>query len=759
MVKERTIELEEKNKELDENMKVFVRGEVKIIDRKSRKLQLIFFQLVVFYIIGHSSGFSQTDFSVTIEHVNYENFDPEMNDNNNNMIATKHNYTNSLIHESSPYLLQHAHNPVNWFPWGQDALDKAQSENKLIIISIGYAACHWCHVMERESFENEEVAKFMNDNFVAIKVDREERPDIDQVYLKAVQLMTGRGGWPLNCIALPDGRPLHGGTYFSKVQWIDMLSQVLQFVKQNPKKAEQHAESIVQGVQSNQIISISDNNKNYSPNDLHKIFDYWKTNIDYVNGGFNQAPKFPLPIGYQFLLQYSHLSKNKDALNAVTTTLDKMANGGIYDQIGGGFARYSTDLYWKVPHFEKMLYDNAQLVSLYASTYQLTKNKRYRDIVIETLDFIEREMTSPEGGFYSSLDADSEGEEGRFYVWRHKDLKSILKKNSELIIDYYNVTELGNWENDKNILFKLKSDKDYARIYNISESQLVKQILNAKQVLLKERNRRVRPALDDKILTSWNALMLKAYIDAYKINKNSNYLDIAIENAQFILTKVKMPDNRLNRNFKNGKATINAFLDDYAFTIEALISLYQTTFDEKWLIDAQNLLEYSIEHFYDNKSGMFFYTSDIDQALIARKMELADNVIPSSNSQMAINLFILGNYFFNNDYIQKSKIMLNNIKEKTLHGGTYYANWDILMGYFINEPYEVAIVGDDFETIRNKFDNHYLPNVFLSGGSSEGALSLLKGKLIEDQTTIYVCKEKKCNLPTTDVNEALKQIL
>ncbi len=328
-----------------------------------------------------------------------------------------------------------------------------------------------------------------------------------------------------------------------------------------------------------------------------------------------------------------------------------------------------------------------------------------------------------------------------------------------MIIDYYNVTESGNWENGKNILFKSLSEKEYAQKYNISESHLRKQILNAKQILLKERSRRVRPALDDKILTSWNALMLKAYLDAYKINKKSDYLDIALENAQFILTKVKMPDNRLNRNYKNGKATINAFLDDYALLIQALISLYQITFDEKWLIEAQKLLEYSIEHFYDNKSSMFFYTSDIDQALIARKMEVTDNVIPSSNSQMAINLYILGNYFYNNDYIKKSKIMLNNIKDNTVRGGTYYANWDILMGFFINEPYEVAIVGDDFESIRNEFNNHYLPHVFLSGGASEGNLSLLKGKLIEDKTTIYVCKDKKCNLPTNDVDEALKQIL
>ena len=675
------------------------------------------------------------------------------------MKSTEHKHTNQLIHESSPYLLQHAHNPVNWYPWGKEALDKAKRENKLIIVSIGYAACHWCHVMEHESFEDEEVAKFMNEHFVAIKVDREERPDIDQVYMNAVQLLNGSGGWPLNCIALPDGRPIYGGTYFPKAQWIEMLRQVSDFVKENPGKAEQQAKSLTQGVQSSEMVFLNTEKAEFSEDNLNQIFASWKINIDYNNGGYLRAPKFPLPVGYQFLLHYNYLSQDADALKAVTSTLNKMADGGIYDQVGGGFARYSTDIYWKIPHFEKMLYDNAQLVSLYSTAYQKTRDPKYKIIVSETLDFIQRELTSEEGGFYSSLDADSEGEEGKFYVWTENELQKTLGNKAELIIDYYNVTENGNWENGHNILFVSASKKIIADKYKIAEGELAKRVGEAKKVLLKERAKRIRPALDDKILTSWNALMLKAYVDAYRVFNNKEYLDIALKNARFINTRIKSSDGRLNRNYKNGKASINAFLDDYAFTIEAYISLYQATFDEKWLKEAQQLTDYSIAHFYDQKSGMFYYTSDIDPALIARKMEVTDNVIPSSNSEMAKNLFVLGQYFYRDDYIGKSEKMLNNVKESTLKNGVYYANWDILMAWFTNKPYEVAIVGKEFEAKRKEFDKYYFPNVFLSGGKDEGTLSLLDSKLIEGQTTIYVCRNKSCKQPATEVKEALKQIL
>lgn len=674
------------------------------------------------------------------------------------MTSTKHPYTNSLIHESSPYLLQHAHNPVNWYPWGKEALDKAKKENKLIIVSIGYAACHWCHVMEYESFEDEEVAKFMNDNFIAIKIDREERPDIDQVYMNAVQLIIGRGGWPLNCIALADGRPIYGGTYFPKDQWIDMLTQVLNFAKQNPEKLEEQAKSLTEGVKSSELIYANPEKEIFELNDLNTLFSKWKRNIDFSNGGHKGAPKFPIPIGYQFLLHYNYLTNDKDALEAVTITLNKMADGGIYDQIGGGFSRYSVDAHWKVPHFEKMLYDNAQLVSLYSAAFQQSKDPKYKIIVSETLDFIERELTSNEGGFYSSIDADSEGEEGKFYVWTKDEIRKTLGKNADLIIDYYGITEKGNWEKGVNILLKSESDIKIANKYKITKHELTEEVKRAKQLLLKERSKRIRPGLDDKILTSWNALMLKAYVDAYRVFDEKKYLDAALKNAEFILSKIKSDDFRLNRNYKNGKASINGFLDDYSFTISAFIALYQASFDEQYLMIAQKLTDYSIAHFYDKNSGMFYYTSTIDPALIARKMEVSDNVIPSSNSEIAKNLFILGQYLYNDEYIKKSKMMLNNMKENAMKGGVYFANWDILMAWFIQPPFEVAIAGKNFEAKRKEFDTHYLPNTFLSGGKEEGSLSLLKGKLIANQTTIYVCQNKACNLPVLEVKEALKQI-
>jgi uncharacterized protein len=686
------------------------------------------------------------------------NCDAQTEKKRGHMDAKEHRFTNRLIHESSPYLLQHARNPVNWYPWGKEALAKAQKENKLIIISIGYAACHWCHVMEQESFEDEAVAKFMNDNFVAIKVDREERPDIDQVYMNAVQLVTGRGGWPLNCITLPDGRPIYGGTYFSKEQWLDMLKQVLNFVKQNPEKTEQQAKALTEGVQSSEMIYVNTNNATFTMEELNRIFTDWKRSLDHINGGTKGAPKFPFPVAYQFLLHYHHLTSNSEALKVVETTLTKMADGGIYDQIGGGFSRYSTDSHWKVPHFEKMLYDNAQLVSLYSAAYQQTKNPKYKRIVTETLNFIQREMTSKEGGFYSSLDADSEGEEGKFYVWKKNELQKALGDKAGLIIDYYGITEKGNWEKGVNILFLSSSDKKLAEKYKITESELTKRILEAKKILLKKRARRIRPNLDDKVITSWNALMLKAYIDAYRVFDNKTYLDIALKNARFINEKLKNADNGLNRNYKNGKASINAFLDDYAFTIEAFISLYQATFDEKWLKYARQLIAHVNAHFYDKEKGMFYYTSDLDPALIARKLEVEDNVMPSSNSQMAKNLFMLGQFFHDDDFIGTSKKMLNNVKENALKSGVYFANWDILMAWFVEKPYEIAILGKGFESKQKEFNKHYLPNVFFSGGKKEGALPLLKNKLIEGQTTIYMCQDKLCKFPVTEVNEAMKQM-
>jgi len=426
--------------------------------------------------------------------------------------------------------------------------------------------------------------------------------------------------------------------------------------------------------------------------------------------------------------------------------------------VGGGFARYSTDAVWKVPHFEKMLYDNAQLVSLYAAAFQQSKTPRYKTVVEETLEFIRRELTADDGGFYSSLDADSEGVEGKYYVWSIEELTNLLGDQAGLVADYYNVSRKGNWEEGTNILYRSGKDKQLSARYKISEQELQTRIQNANRHLLTERSKRIRPGLDNKVLTAWNALMTKAYVDAYRVLGDDRYLASALKNAALIKKKVRTSENHLYRTYKGDKPSINGFLDDYAFTIEAFISLYQATSDERWLTDARALTDYAFDHFFDTQSGMFFYTSNLDPPLVARKMGVSDQVIPSSNSTMAKNLFMLGHYFYDDQYIQTAKQMLLNVQQEALTGGVYFANWNILQAWFSNEPYEVAIVGPDHQAVRKEFDKHYFPNVFLSGGATEGQLTLLANKLVPGKTILYVCRDKVCKLPTTDLQQALKQI-
>lgn len=679
--------------------------------------------------------------------------------NKDEKVNNSHPYSNELIHESSPYLLQHAHNPVNWYPWGEKALKKAKDENKMLIISIGYAACHWCHVMEHESFEDTAVARLMNENFIAIKVDREERPDVDQVYMTAAQLITGIGGWPLNAIALPDGRPFYAGTYFPKNDWMKMLNYFVDANKKNPSALVKQAEEITKGIQSVENLSFKAADKTFTANDLDKQFAGMKPGIDFKKGGLNRAPKFPMPSNWEYLLQYSYFSKKEDALNAVTATLDNMAFGGIYDQLAGGFARYSTDANWHVPHFEKMLYDNAQLVGLYTHAYQLTKNPLYKKVVYETLDFISRELTSSEGGFYSSLDADSDGEEGKYYVWTKDEIENILGTDAMFFMEYYNITKAGNWEDGKNILFRDKTDEAIAKKYKLTIVELEKRIADAKTKLIKVRSNRIKPGLDDKILTSWNALMLKGYATAYRVFGDEMFLKAALKNANFLLKNAIGAGGEISRNYKQGKSFVNGLLDDYAFTVSSFIELYQATFDEKWLIEANQITAYTLKHFYDSTSGMFFYTHNQYFNLISRKMELADDVIPSSNSEMAKNLFVLGQYFYKDDYISKARQMLVNIKDDLQKNIAYYSNWGLLEIAFVSPPLEVAIVGNQYSGMRQQIDTHYLPNVLLSGGRSEGSLPLLESKLVDGQTTINVCQDKSCKKPVTEVSRALEQII
>ncbi|MHB1178386.1 MAG: thioredoxin domain-containing protein [Daejeonella sp.] len=662
---------------------------------------------------------------------------------------------NKLKDQTSPYLLQHANNPVDWYPWGEEALTLAKSQNKLILVSIGYSACHWCHVMEHESFEDQQVADVMNKHFICIKIDREVRPDIDQIYMNAVQLMTGSGGWPLNCFCLPDQRPIYGGTYFRKNDWISLLHNLADFWENKPSEAQEYAVRLTQGIRQSEQLTPVKSEINFSKRNIQEIFEPWKRSFDLADGGYNRAPKFPLPNNWQFMLRYAHLMNDNAAHVAVNVTLQKMAFGGIYDQVGGGFSRYSVDGQWHVPHFEKMLYDNAQLVSLYSEAYQYTKNELYRNIVFETLEFIERELTSPEGGFYSALDADSEGVEGKFYTFTKTELKTILGEDEELFSIYFNITDGGNWEEEQtNILFRKLDNDELAAKLGLTEQELKMNIATARKKVFDARSARIRPGLDHKILASWNGMMLKAYTDAYRVFGKKEFLQQAITSADFILNRL-YPNDVLMRVYSDS-LTSDAFLDDYAFIIDGLTGLYEATLDESWLLSAKSLTDHSISEFYDDESGFFNYTPARGEKLIARKQEITDNVISSSNSAMANNLYRLGHFFDDPAYVEISSQMLKTVQPHIIKYPSGYANWASLLLNSIFGLYEIAIVGPDAEKERRELEGYYIPNKILLGGSS-GTLPLLKGKSGGD-TKIFVCQNRICSLPVTTTIDAIKLI-
>lgn len=674
-----------------------------------------------------------------------------------------HQYTNDLINETSPYLLQHAHNPVNWKAWNEETLKKAKAENKLIIISVGYSACHWCHVMEQESFEDEAVAKLMNDNFISIKVDREERPDIDQIYMNAVQLMTGKGGWPLNCIALPDGRPIFGGTYFTKEEWTKALTELSDLYQKDPEKAIEYADKLTAGIQKSQLIEVNNKEVNFKKSEVDAAVKLWQEHLDYNEGGLIGETKFPMPVSLHFLLRYSVQNNNKPIQKYVQTTLTKMANGGIYDAVGGGFSRYSTDAKWHIPHFEKMLYDNAQLVSLYADAYLVTKDELYKKTVVETLNFVENELMASNGAFYSSLDADSKNkankpEEGAYYVWKKEELQTLLKSDFAVFQKYFNINENGLWENDRYVLFKNQSDHDFALQNKLTLKELDSKVKSWKQILLSARNKRPRPHLDDKTLSSWNALMIQGYVSAYRAFKNPHYKEMALKNANFILNNQIQKDGSLNHSYKNGKSSIPGFSEDYATVGEAFISLYQITFDEKWLHKARQLTDYSLAHFWDKKSNLFYFTSKTSAQLITRKMEIADNVIPGSNSILAHNLFQLGHYYSNENYAKIAQQMLNNVKQDVLESPTEYYNWLDLMLHYTHSYFEVAISGKDAFTKASQLQSYYLPNILIAGATKESTLPLLENRFADNETYIYICVDKACKRPETDPNIAAGKI-
>ena len=678
-------------------------------------------------------------------------------------MSQDHKYTNSLIDETSPYLLQHAHNPVNWYAWNDETLALAKKENKLLLISVGYAACHWCHVMEHESFEDSTVAALMNEHFINVKVDREERPDVDQVYMNAVQLLTGSGGWPLNCVALPDGRPIWGGTYFPKENWMNALTQLSDLYNNEPEKAIEYAAKLTEGIQQSGLVTLNEEEANFKEEELQSAIDNWLPTMDLKNGGRTGAPKFPMPGNINFLLRYAVQSGNQEIMDYVKTSLTQMAYGGIFDHVGGGFARYSVDDHWHVPHFEKMLYDNAQLVSLYSKGYLVTKDPLYKEVVYRTIDFVETELYKDIGAFYSSLDADSENdegelEEGAYYVWTKNELEALLGEDFSVFANYYNINGYGKWEEDKYHLIRSVSKKDFIAENDITDAVLEEKLVEWQNMLLKERNKRDRPRLDDKTLTSWNALMLKGYIDAYSVFKEDKFLEMALKNAHFIMNHMMKEDGGLYRNFKNGKSNIEAYLEDYATVIDAYISLYEVTLDENWLKASKQLADYCFDHFYDESSKMFFFTSNNETGLITRKTETDDNVIPSSNSIMANNLFKLGHYYGNKHYADNAKAMLNNVKANAVAYGSGASNWLNLYSNYLGDFYEVAIVGADAKTLLKEINEHYIPNKLIVGSEKESMLPLLQYKYNATETTIYVCVDGACKLPVKESDRALTQI-
>ena len=673
---------------------------------------------------------------------------------------------NHLINETSPYLLQHAHNPVDWYPWGVEALQKAREENKAILVSIGYSACHWCHVMEKESFEDADVAAIMNESFINIKIDREERPDLDHIYMDAVQAMTGSGGWPLNVFLTPELKPFYGGTYFpprrafNRPSWKDLLVGVSKAFLEKRDEIESQAESLSEHlIQANSIgLRLNVTGNFFSRENLDETFQNLMKTADRQWGGFGNAPKFPQTFSIQFSLRYYYLTSNKEALNQALLSLDKMIEGGIYDQLGGGFARYSTDEEWLAPHFEKMLYDNALIVSVLSEAFQLTKKERYREVIEETIKFIQREMMHPSGGFYSALDADSEGEEGKFYVWQLSEIKKILVEDAKVFCEYFDITETGNWEG-KNILRVKTPLEKFAMEKNLSVEQLRKIIEKGKKILLNEREKKIRPGLDDKIILSWNALMNMACSKAFAATGNENFRRLAEDNMQFLLDKFSDDDNQIYHAWKNDKRGHRAFLDDLALLIQAMIQLHEITFDKKWLLKARRLTELVIENFSEHNTGFFFYTHRDQSDVILRKKEIYDGALPSGNAVMMDNLYRLSVLFDLPEWRQRAEKVILSLGEAIIRYPGSFGAWACLLQHLSDKQREIAVIGEKCSVIANQILMEYLPHkILMISEKPDESFPLLADKSSSDRWLIYLCEDYACRLPVSSISDLLKLI-
>ena len=670
-------------------------------------------------------------------------------------------HTNRLAASSSPYLLQHAHNPVDWYPWGEEALQKALEEDKPILVSIGYSACHWCHVMERESFENEEIARLMNDKLVCIKVDREERPDVDQIYMDAVHALGQQGGWPLNVFLLPNQKPFYGGTYFPPANWVQLVTAVDKAYTTKRHELDQQGDDLAKHISRSEFsrFDLEPRTLQVSLEQLDELYGHLSRDFDHEKGGTRRAPKFPMPSIWQAVLRYYHATHTHTALDHLTLTLDRMGMGGIYDVVGGGFARYSVDANWHVPHFEKMGYDNGQLLSLYSDTYRITKKGLYRDIVYDTIAWLQRELTSPEGGFFSALDADSEGMEGRYYIYTIDELHEALDAEAvEFLRDHFQVKGIGNWEDGWNVLIRTEDDATLAKKLGKTEGEIRDYLRGLWAKLLDYRSPRERPGLDDKILTGWNGLLLKGLVDAYTAFNEPDFLQLAQQNAEFIEAKLR-DGNALHRTYKDGKASLKGYLEDYATVIDGYLALHQATFEERWLTQAEKLTGYVLQHFRDPNEGFFFYTDDTAEALIARKKELFDNVIPASNSLMAHNLLTLATLTDHAEYGELATELIGRMQGLVMQHPRDLAHWGSLLIRHYRPTAEIAIVGPEAQAFRAELQQHYLPQAVVVGTVTESDLPLLDGReAVGGRTTVYVCFNRACQLPVHSVEEALQQL-
>lgn len=651
---------------------------------------------------------------------------------------------NALIHESSPYLLQHAYNPVEWHAWSDETLQKARTENRLMLISIGYASCHWCHVMEHESFEDPLTAEIMNDKYLCIKVDREERPDVDQVFMTAVHLMGQRGGWPLHCITLPDGKPIYGGTYFPKAQWQKVLTEIHKLWKESPEEVLAYGDRLAEGMKQSELFKLQTPAGEVQRADLKQSIEKWKRGMDWEEGGPNKAPKFPLPNNYIALLRYAHLNADEALLNHVWLTLDKMCSGGIYDALGGGFARYSVDAYWKVPHFEKMLYDNGQLLSLYAEAARKKPNARYFEVCRDTIAWANRELKHPSGAWYSALDADSEGEEGKFYVWKESEIRNLLNADEWKEFEaYFPLNARSFWEHENHVLMRSHAGPETPELNAVLEK------------LRMHREQRIHPGRDEKILLSWNAMMIRGLCDAYITWNQPQWLDDAKHAMQFILHEMRNAEGEFLHSFKDGPSRIPAFLEDYVWLIEALCGLYEASFDTHWLYEARSVLLTTLSIFPEAGKGMLYYSSDRHSEIITRTIETSDNVIPASNSMLANQLYRMGQYFGRPDWNQRAKEMLAVVRNELIEYGPGYSNWINLALHFNFPALELVRIGENSVTQMQQFRQHYHPTLVMVASEHPSELPLLRDRMPQKW---YLCEHGACQLPMEYASEVLQSI-